>query len=400
MKQVQTVTDVNLQGKRVLLRVDYNVPMKDGRITDNARIAATLPTVKYLLNQSCKVIIMSHLGRPKGKKNSQYSLRPVAQELSKLLHRPVLFLEDAIGDDVKQTIDDLDDGSVVMLENLRFHPQEEANDAEFAARLASYGDAYVNDAFGTAHRAHTSTVGVPERLPMKVGGFLVQKELEFLGSKTAAPEHPFCVILGGAKVGDKIGVIDALLDRCDSMLIGGAMAYTFRLALGKSVGKSPVEPDHVNEAKRALEKARAKGISLLLPVDFVVTDHLNFEKKTVGNLQLVREEIPKAMEGVDIGPETVRLFKNMLDQAKTIFWNGPMGVFEIPNTAKGTIAIAKAIANSQAISIIGGGDSANAVQDAGVADRMTFISTGGGASLEFLEGKELPGIAALNSKNV
>lgn len=399
MKQVQTITDVNLKGKQVLVRVDYNVPMKDGKITDNTRIVATLPTINYLLSQSAKVVLMSHLGRPKGQKNLKYSLRPVAQELSRLLKRPVLFLEDAIGSDVEETIRDLDEGSVVLLENLRFYPEEEANDPEFSKQLAHYGDIYVNDAFGTAHRAHASTAGVPALLPIKVAGFLIQKELEFLGTKTAQPERPFTVILGGAKVSDKIGVIDTLLEKCNSMLIGGAMAYTFLKAQGKNVGKSLVEEDKLEAARAALGKAEKLGVQLLLPVDHVITDCLDFEAGTVGEIKVV-EDILEDWMGIDIGPKTVEQYSSVIQSAKTVLWNGPMGVFEIDAASKGTFAIAKGVAESSAISIVGGGDSIQAIAKSGYADKITFMSTGGGASLEFLEGKDLPGISALNSKNV
>lgn len=399
MKQVQTITDVNLKGKQVLVRVDYNVPMKDGKITDNTRIVATLPTINYLLSQSAKVILMSHLGRPKGQKNLKYSLRPVAQELSRLLKRPVLFLDDAIGNNVEETIRDLDEGSVVLLENLRFYPQEEANDPEFSKQLARYGDIYVNDAFGTAHRAHASTAGVPAFLPIKVAGFLIQKELEFLGTKTAQPERPFTVILGGAKVSDKIGVIDNLLEKCNSMLIGGAMAYTFLKAQGKNVGNSLVEEDKLESAQAAIKKAEQLGVQLLLPVDHVITDHLDFEAGTVGEIKVV-DDILEGWMGIDIGPKTVEQYSSVIRSSKTVLWNGPMGVFEIEAASKGTFAIAKAVAESSAISIVGGGDSIQAISKSGYADKITFMSTGGGASLEFLEGKDLPGISALNSKNV
>ncbi|MDR2576852.1 MAG: phosphoglycerate kinase [Puniceicoccales bacterium] len=398
MRQVKTVADVDLSGKRVLVRVDFNVPIAEEKVTDDTRIRAALPTIEFLLNRSAKVILMSHLGRPNGQKNLKYTLRPVAQTLSSLLRRPVLFLDDCIGQKVLETIDELDEGSVVLLENLRFYGQEEANDAKFAAQLAKYGDAYVDDAFGTAHRAHASTVAVPKLLPIRVAGFLLAKELEFLGAKTSHPERPFVVVLGGAKVSDKIAVIDALLDRCDSMIIGGAMAYTFKLALGESVGKSLVEPDRVNDARRALQKAQEKNVKLLLPVDTLCSDGLNVEKRTIGATQIVDKDIPDGWEGVDIGPKTVRLFGKAIAAAKTILWNGPVGVFEIPESARGTYAIAKFVAESKAVSIVGGGDSISALNSSGYAKDITFISTGGGASLEFLEGKELPGVMALQVK--
>jgi 3-phosphoglycerate kinase len=398
MKQVQTVADVDLSEKNVLVRVDFNVPLEGGKVVDDSRIRAALPTINYLLNQSAKVILLSHLGRPKGQKNLKYSLRPVAQELSQLLGRPVLFLEDCLGDDVQKTIDELEEGSVVMLENLRFYAEEEENDREFAKKLASYGDAFVNDAFGTAHRAHASTAGIPSILSIKVAGFLMQKELEFLGNKTADPARPFTVILGGAKVSDKIGVIDALLDKCNNMLIGGAMAYTFHLALGKKVGNSLVEKDRVSDAKAALEKATKKNVKIFLPVDSLATDALNFDLRTVGTVKTVGEDIPDGWQGVDIGPKTVGLFAGVIDKSKTIFWNGPMGIFEVPACDKGTYAIAKFVAQCKGTSIVGGGDSITAINKSGFADQISFMSTGGGASLEFLEGKEMPGVALLSLK--
>jgi 3-phosphoglycerate kinase len=394
-EDLKTIADVNLREKRVLLRVDFNVPLSGGKVSDGSRIRAALPTINYLLEQSAKVVLMSHLGRPNGEKNPKYSLRPVAQELSSLLSRPVLFLDDCLGAGAAATIGELDDGSVVLLENLRFYGEEEANDSAFAAKLASYGDAYVNDAFGTAHRAHASTVGIPRLLPIKAAGFLMQKELEFLGDRTAKPERPFAVILGGAKVSDKIAVIDALLEKCDRMLIGGAMAYTFQLARGESTGKSPVERDRVDDARRAIGKAKQKGVELLLPVDALCTDSLDFAGRKVGNLRTVDGSIPEGWQGVDIGPKTIGAFGRALGGAKTIFWNGPMGVSEIPSCAEGTFSIAKFVGQSKALSIVGGGDSIDALNKSGRAGDVTFISTGGGASLEFLEGKVLPGVAAL-----
>ncbi|MDR1437519.1 MAG: phosphoglycerate kinase [Puniceicoccales bacterium] len=398
MKQVQTIADVKLEGKTVLVRVDFNVPMEDGKIADDSRIRAALPTINYLIDQSAKIILLSHLGRPDGKKNLKYSLKPVAKELSSLLLRPVLFLDDCLGKNVAKTIEELEGGSVVMLENLRFYAEEEANDREFAKKLAVYGNAYVNDAFGTAHRAHASTDGVPRLLSIRVAGFLVQKELEFLGNKTANPTRPFVVILGGAKVSDKIKVIDALLERCNQMIIGGAMAYTFLAAMGKSVGSSRVELDRLDDAKRALEKARQLSVKILLPIDHKITNQLDFDARTVGEMRTAADSIPPEWKGVDIGPKTIGIFDKAIENAKTIFWNGPVGIFEIPACAEGTFAMAKFVAKSGAISIIGGGDSITAIHRSGNADRVTFMSTGGGASLEFLEGKELPGIAALSKK--
>ncbi|MDR3117721.1 MAG: phosphoglycerate kinase [Puniceicoccales bacterium] len=400
MKVIQTVTDVNLAERSVLLRVDFNVPLADGKVMDATRIREALPTIRHLLKRSAKVILLSHLGRPGGQNNPKYSLRPVARELSRLLGRPVLFIEDCVGADVRQKLEELDEGSVILLENLRFHGEEEANDPAFAARLASYGDAYVNDAFGTAHRAHASTVGVPGLLPIKVAGFLMQKELEFLGEKTARPERPFAVILGGLKVSDKIGVIDALLDRCDRMLIGGAMAFTFLKAQGLAVGKSPVEESRIEDAARAMAKAKARGVELLLPLDTLCTDRLNLEAGTVGELCVRDGSIDGDWIGVDIGPRTIDRYAAAIADVKTVLWNGPMGVFEVESCARGTFAIAGHVADAAATSIVGGGDSVRAIQQSGRADDITFISTGGGASLEFLEGKELPGVAALNSKEL
>jgi 3-phosphoglycerate kinase len=395
---VQTIADVDLSQKNVLVRVDFNVPLENGKVADNSRIQAALPTIDYLIKRAAKVVLLSHLGRPKAQKNLKYSLLPTAQELSRLLGRPVIFLEDCLGADVQKTIGEMENGSVVMLENLRFYAEEEKNDREFAKKLASYGDAFVNDAFGTAHRAHASTAGIPSMLPIKVAGFLMQKELEFLGGKTANPERPFTVILGGAKVSDKIGVIDALLDKCNNMLIGGAMAYTFHLALGKNSGNSLVEKDRVKDAKAALEKAAKKGVKILLPIDSVATDTLNFEARTIGDVKIVSEDIPEGWQGVDIGPKTIGIFGDIIENSKTIFWNGPMGVFEISACSSGTFAIAKAVAQSGGISIVGGGDSITAINKSGFSDKIDFMSTGGGASLEFLEGKEMPGVAALSTK--
>ncbi|MDR0678725.1 MAG: phosphoglycerate kinase [Puniceicoccales bacterium] len=396
MKRLQTIADADVREKRVLVRVDFNVPLEEGKVADGSRIRAALPTIHYLLGQSAKVLLMSHLGRPNGQKNPKYSLRSVAQELSAMLSRPVLFLDDCLGVDVARTIDELDEGSVVLLENLRFYAGEEANDPKFAAQLACYGDVYVNDAFGTAHRAHASTVGVPALLPVKVAGFLMQKELEFLGNRTGDPKRPFAVVLGGAKVSDKIGVIDALLDRCDRMLIGGAMAYTFQLARGESVGNSPAEPGRLEDALCAIRKAEEKGVQLLLPVDTRCTDRLDFAKRSVGELRTVAGPIPAGWQGVDIGPKTIGAFGRAIESAQTVLWNGPMGIAEIPSCAEGTFAVAKFIADSKALSIVGGGDSIEALNRSGRAGDITFISTGGGASLEFLEGKELPGVAVLN----
>ncbi len=400
MSQIKTIKDVDLKGKKVFVRVDFNVPFDNkGEISDDTRIVAALPTIKYLIDEGAMLVLTSHLGRPKSKEDKQFSLAPVAKALSEKLDKPVVFVDDCIGPKVKEACAAMKPGDVVLLENSRFYPEEKKNDPEFAKKLAedTGAEAYVNDAFGTAHRAHATTAGVAAYLPIKVAGLLIEKELEFLGSKTENPERPFTVILGGAKVSDKITVIDSLLDKCNSMLIGGAMAYTFALAQGKKVGKSLVEADKVDLALAALKKAKDKGVNFLLPVDNVVCQTIDFAAGTVGELK-VMEGIEDGWAGVDIGPKTVELYKNEIAKSKTILWNGPMGVFEIKECAKGTFAIAEAVAKSDAISIVGGGDSVKAVKKSGYAKDVTFISTGGGASLEFLEGKQLPGVAVLDRK--
>ena len=400
MSQIKTIKDVDLNGKKVFVRVDFNVPFDNkGEISDDTRIVAALPTIKYLIDEGAMLVLTSHLGRPKSKEDKQFSLAPVAKALSEKLGKPVVFVDDCIGPKVKEACAAMKPGDVVLLENSRFYPEEKKNDPEFAKKLAedTGAEAYVNDAFGTAHRAHATTAGVAAYLPIKVAGLLIEKELEFLGSKTENPERPFTVILGGAKVSDKITVIDSLLDKCNSMLIGGAMAYTFALAQGKKVGKSLVEADKVDLALAALKKAKDKGVNFLLPVDNVVCQTIDFAAGTVGELK-VMEDIEDGWAGVDIGPKTVELYKNEIAKSKTILWNGPMGVFEIKECAKGTFAIAEAVAKSDAISIVGGGDSVKAVKKSGYAKDVTFISTGGGASLEFLEGKQLPGVAVLDRK--
>lgn len=400
MSQIKTIKDVDLKGKKVFVRVDFNVPFDNkGEISDDTRIVAALPTIKYLIDEGAMLVLTSHLGRPKSKEDKQFSLAPVAKALSEKLGKPVVFVDDCIGPKVKEACAAMKPGDVVLLENSRFYPEEKKNDPEFAKKLAedTGAEAYVNDAFGTAHRAHATTAGVAAYLPIKVAGLLIEKELEFLGSKTENPERPFTVILGGAKVSDKITVIDSLLDKCNSMLIGGAMAYTFALAQGKKVGKSLVEADKVDLALAALKKAKDKGVNFLLPVDNVVCQTIDFAAGTVGELK-VMEAIEDGWAGVDIGPKTVELYKNEIAKSKTILWNGPMGVFEIKECAKGTFAIAEAVAKSDAISIVGGGDSVKAVKKSGYAKDVTFISTGGGASLEFLEGKQLPGVAVLDRK--
>jgi phosphoglycerate kinase len=396
---IQTIKDVNLASKRVLVRCDFNVPLKDGVITDDSRIEAALPTIKYLVGQSAKVILCSHLGRPKGQQVASMSLAPVAEALSSKLNQPVTFIEDCIGPAVEEEVQKIAEGEIALIENVRFYAGEESNDPEFASSLAELADAYVNDAFGTAHRAHASTEGVTHHLSPCVSGFLIEKELAYLGEKTAKPERPFTVILGGAKVSDKIQVIDALLEKADTIIIGGAMAYTFALAEGRRVGESLSEPDYIETAKSALEKAKAKGVKFLLPLDNLGVKDLDFKAGTFSDSDYFEGNIEDGFEGVDIGPKSIELFKNEVASAKTVLWNGPMGIFEIDACNKGTFAVAETVAQSDAISIIGGGDSVKAIKMSGFSDAVTFMSTGGGASLEFLEGKLLPGVEALDKKN-
>ncbi len=384
----KTIRDIEVEGKRVLVRVDFNVPLAEGKVTDDTRIRAALPTIRYLLEHGAKVILMSHLGRPNGKVVDELRLDPVAERLAELLGRPVRKLDDCVGPEVEAVVAKMQPGDVILLENVRFHPGDEANDPSFAKRLASLADIFVNDAFGAAHRAHASTVGVAQYLP-PVAGFLMEKELTFLGQALAAPEHPFVAILGGAKVSDKIGVIDNLLTRVDVLLIGGGMANTFLKAQGHEIGQSLVEDESLDVARKTLERA---GERLALPVDVVVADRFDAE---AASRVAPADQVPEDWRILDIGPETVELFKRKLAGARTVVWNGPMGVFEFPRFAAGTQAIARLLAESGATTIIGGGDSVAAVEQAGLADKMTHISTGGGASLEFLEGKELPGVAAL-----
>ncbi|MGC9521411.1 MAG: phosphoglycerate kinase [Anaerolineae bacterium] len=387
----KTVRDVELKGKRVLMRADFNVPLDGDTITDDTRIRAALPTIKYILEQDASLILMSHLGRPKGSADPSLSLKPVAARLSELLDRPVAMAPDCVGDEVEEMAASLEPGQVLLLENTRFHSEERANDPEFSAKLASLADLYVNDAFGTAHRAHASTVGVTEKLPA-VAGFLIEKEIKFLGKATSDPEHPYVVILGGAKVSDKIGVIENMLGKADTILIGGGMANTFFKAQGLEMGDSLVEDDVLDTAKALMERAGGK---LVLPVDAVVADAFDND----ANQKIVPvDSVAPGWRILDIGPETVTMFKEKLADAKTVVWNGPMGVFEMPSFAKGTFAIAETLADLNAVTIIGGGDSASAINQAGVADEVSHVSTGGGASLEFLEGKTLPGIAALDDK--
>ena len=391
----KTVRDIDVKGKKVLVRCDFNVPLDENKnITDNRRIVGALPTIKYLLDNDCKVILCSHLGRPKGQVNKDFSLEPVAKELSRLLGKEVKLASDIIGESAKELTANMKDGEIVLLENVRFDSREEANDAEFAKELASLAEIYVNDAFGTAHRAHASTAGVASYLPA-VAGFLMEKELNFLGTTLENPERPFVAILGGKKVSDKIGVIDSLLEKVDTLMIGGGMAYTFFKAQGYEVGNSLCEPDKCDLALKLMEKAKEKNVKFMLPIDTKIGKEFkpDTESKTVG-----WKEIPEGWEGFDIGEKTIEMFKEELKNAKTVIWNGPLGLFEFDQFAIGTNEIAKDLATLNATTIIGGGDSAAAVEKAGLGDKMTHISTGGGASLEFLEGKKLPGIEALMDK--
>ena len=391
----KTVKDIDLKGKKVFVRCDFNVPMDENQnITDNARIVGALPTIKYLLEQNCKIILASHLGRPKGEFKPEFSLAPVAKELSKLLGQEVIMAKDVIGEDAMTKAANLKEGEILLLENVRFHKEETDNDPEFCKKLASMAEVYVNDAFGTAHRAHASTTGIASYLPA-VSGFLIEKELQFLGNAVNNPERPFVAILGGAKVSDKIGVIDSLLEKVDTLMIGGGMAYTFFKAQGYEVGNSICEMDKLDLAKEAMEKAKQKGVKFMLPVDTKVGKE--FKPDTESKI-VSYTEIPADWEGFDIGPETIKMFEDELRKAKTVVWNGPLGLFEFDQFAIGTNAIAKVLSEIDATTIIGGGDSAAAVKKAGLEDKMTHISTGGGASLEFLEGKKLPGIEALMDK--
>ena len=391
----KTVKDIDLKGKKVLVRCDFNVPMDEEKnITDNTRIVAALPTIKYLLENDCAVILCSHLGRPKGEFKPEFSLKPVAKELSKLLGKEVVMAEDVIGEDATKKAADLKLGEVMLLENVRFHREETDNEPEFAKKLASMAEVYVNDAFGAAHRAHASTAGVANYLPA-VSGFLIEKELKFLGNALNNPERPFVAILGGAKVSDKIGVIDSLLEKVDTLIIGGGMAYTFFKTQGYEVGNSLCELDKLDLAKELMKKAKEKGVKLMLPVDTKVGKEFkpDTESKTVA-----WTEIPTDWEGFDIGEKSIEIFSEELRKARTVVWNGPVGLFEFDQFAIGTNSIAKVLSEIDATTIIGGGDSAAAVKKAGLEDKMTHISTGGGASLEFLEGKKLPGIECLLDK--
>lgn len=389
-----TVKDIDLSNRKVLMRADFNVPLDaDLKITDDTRIKETLPTIKYILqNKANKLILMSHLGRPEGKRVDRYSLKPVAERLSLLLGEPVKMLNDCVGEGIDFEVNSAKE-RVILLENLRFHAEEEANDENFSRQLASLGDVFVNDAFGTAHRAHASTQGVTKFLK-SVAGFLLEKEIQYLGNAVENPLHPFILILGGAKVSDKIGVIDNLLPKCDVILIGGGMSYTFLKAQGKSIGNSKLEKDKLDLAKDILENAKAAKKEIVLPVDHLVVDNIDPKARA----EIVGENIPDGKIAVDIGPKTIALFEDKLKPAKTIVWNGPLGIFEMDPFSKGTEEVAKFIATLKASSIIGGGDTAAAVAKFKLQDKMTHISTGGGASLEFLEGKDLPGIASLSDK--
>jgi 3-phosphoglycerate kinase len=398
-----SLRDLDVRGKRVLVRVDFNVPTETRgrkiRVTDDTRIRETLPTINYLREHGAKTILISHLGRPKGKPVEKYSLRPIGDYLHSLIHHPVIFSHDAIGDVPKKIIDHMESSDVALLENVRFHPGEETNDPNFAKALAELGDLYVNDAFGAAHRAHASTVGITKFVEKSAMGFLMEKELKHLKEGLEKPARPFVVILGGAKVSDKIGVLKALLEKADTILIGGAMANTFLKAQGIPVGASRVESDKVDLARELLELAKKRGVNFLVPIDVVEADEIRAGANMRNTSRLSPQHgISDGWQAVDIGAATIALYQEEIAKAETILWNGPLGVFEIPEFGEGTIAIAEALAQSGATTIIGGGDSVTAVKQAGLADKMTFISTGGGASLELLEGKELPGVAALTDK--
>ncbi|MDW7644600.1 MAG: phosphoglycerate kinase [Desulfuromonadales bacterium] len=397
MPEKLSVLDLDLKGKKVFCRVDFNVPLnEEGEITDDTRILGALPTIRHIVDQGARLILASHLGRPKGKKNPKYSLAPVAPYLSGLLNRNVAMAEDCIGPQVTKLVNQMEDGDVILLENLRFHAGEEKNDPDFCRQLADLAEVYVNDAFGTAHRAHASTEGVARLLSPAVAGLLMEKEIRYLSQALANPGHPFVAVLGGAKVSDKIAVIENLLSKVDSLLIGGGMAYTFLKAQGHHVGRSLVEEDRLELARELLRQAEEKQVKMLLPTDHVIASEFkeDAQHKTCSN-----QDFPADWMGLDIGPETSKNFSAVLQEAKTVIWNGPMGVFEFEAFSKGTFVVATALAESKALSIIGGGDSVAAVNKAGLNDKMTHISTGGGASLEFLEGKILPGIAALTDKS-
>ena len=397
MLNKKSVDDINVKGKKVLVRCDFNVPLIDGKITDENRLVAALPTIKKLIADGGKVILCSHLGKPKGEPKPELSLAPVAVRLSELLGQEVKFAAapEVVGPNAKAAVEAMKDGEVILLENTRYRAEETKNGDEFSKELASLCDVFVNDAFGTAHRAHCSNVGVTKYVDTAVVGYLMQKEIDFLGNAVNNPERPFVAILGGAKVSSKISVIENLIDKVDTLIIGGGMSYTFSKAQGGTVGKSLLEEDYCEYALNMIQKAKDKGVKLLLPVDNVIADDFSND----ANIKVVKAgEIPEGWEGLDIGPETIKIYTDAVKDAKTVVWNGPMGAFEMPNFAKGTEEVAKALAETDAVTIIGGGDSAAAVNQLGYGDKMTHISTGGGASLEFLEGKELPGVAAANDK--
>nr|WP_072887861.1 phosphoglycerate kinase [Tepidibacter formicigenes] len=397
MLNKKTIEDIEVTGKRVLVRCDFNVPLKDGVITDENRLVGALPTIKYLMEKGAKVILCSHLGKPKGEPKPELSLAPVAKRLSEMLNKEVVFVADdnVVGENAKSAVENMKDGDVILLQNTRYRKEETKNEESFSKELASLAEIFVNDAFGTAHRAHCSTVGVTNFVETSVCGYLIQKELKFLGEAVETPARPFVAILGGAKVSDKINVINNLLEKVDTLIIGGGMAYTFLKAQGYEIGTSLLEEDKMEYSKEMIEKAKAKGVKLLLPVDHVTGE--KFDKDTTP-VVTEDENIKDGFMGLDIGPKTAKIYADAVKEAKTVVWNGPMGVFEFENFAKGTIEVAKAMAESDATTVIGGGDSAAAVNQLGFGDKMTHISTGGGASLEFLEGKELPGIVALNDK--
>lgn len=392
----KTIEDIKVSGKKVLVRCDFNVPLQEGKITDENRLLGALPTIKYLMENGARVILCSHLGKPKGP-DAKFSLEPVAKRLSELLNKEVAFAADdtVVGEHAKKSVSEMKDGDVVLLQNTRFRAEETKNGEAFSRDLAGLCDVYVNDAFGTAHRAHSSTEGVTKFVDTAVAGYLINKELKFLGEAVNKPERPFVAILGGAKVSDKINVINALLDKVDTLIIGGGMSYTFLKSQGFTVGTSLLEEDKIDYAKEMIEKAKEKNVELLLPVDNVVADKFSADAEPVTTED---QNIQDGYMGLDIGPKTAKLYADAIKDAKTVIWNGPMGVFEFDNFAKGTIKVAEAMAESDATTVIGGGDSAAAVNILGFGDKMTHISTGGGASLEFLEGKVLPGIAALNDK--
>lgn len=394
MNEKKSVKDIEVKGKRVFVRVDFNVPMEEGKVTDDTRIRAALPTIQYLIDEGAKVILASHLGRPKGEVKDELRLTAAGERLAELLNKPVQKLDESVGENVKAAIASMQDGDVVLLENVRFHAGEEKNDAELSKQFAALADIYVNDAFGAAHRAHATTAGIAEYLPA-VSGFLMQKELDVLGKALANPERPFTAIIGGSKVKDKIGVINHLLEKVDNLIIGGGLSYTFTKAQGHEIGKSLLEEDKIELAQSFMQKAKDNGVNLYMPVDAVVADEFS---KDANTKVVAIEDIPADYMGLDIGPKTAEIYAEVIKNSKLVIWNGPMGVFEIDVFANGTKAVAQAMAQTEGYTIIGGGDSAAAVEKFNVADQMSHISTGGGASLEFMEGKELPGVVALNDK--